>query len=318
MSPARSAHPVASLVIPSYRGADRLPVLLEALARQDTDDFEALVVVDGRVDDSPALVEAAAAAGVPVRALVLEKNQGRVAALNAGFNTARGEVLVRCDDDLEPGPDYVSGHIARHRAAPSPIGVVGLTRDVLPNNAYARAYGRTRVRRSLADSYAGVVPPWRHWAANCSVTRATWERLGGYDPAYQHYGWEDVDYGYRLHTAGIAVVLAPELETLHHGAATSARSRTLRAYHSGAARRTFDALHSQALPAPTAGDGWWAALVGTVERLGAEGRFEALASRIDQALPLVPTPVGEKLVALAVESAALAGYAHAESVVARF
>lgn len=308
--------PTASLIIPSYRGRAKLPVLLEALRRQDTTDFEAVVVIDGRLDDSPALVEAASEA-LPVRAVVLEQNQGRVAALNAGLASARGEVLIRCDDDLEPAPGFVSGHIARHVAAPAPIGVVGIYKDRLPDNAYARAYGMPREYRFRRGAYT-TGAPWRYWAGNCSISRATWEEIGAYSASYTHYGWEDVDYGYRLHEAGIPLVLAPELETIHHGAATTTVGRVLRAYHSGAARRTFESLHGAVLAPPSAGGGLWGRLVGATERLGGESRFEALARITDRVLPLVPAPIGEKLVALAVESASLAGYSSSSAVSARF
>ena len=311
----RSTAPRTSVVVPSYRGADRLPVLLDAFSRQTETDFEIVVVIDGDEDGSAGVVRRAAG-DLPVRAVVLPENRGRVAALNAGFEAARGEVLVRCDDDLEPAPDYVAAHAARHTGPP--VGVVGIYRDVLGEGTYQRVYGLPREERLRRGAYAGRLATWHYWAGNCSVTRATRELVGPYCAAYTHYGWEDVDYGYRLHQAGIPVVLAPELETVHHGAATSTLSRTLRAYHSGAARRTFEARHDGVLPAPSAGGGWWGSLVTATTCLSGEERFERLARLVDQALPAVPAPVGDKLVSLCVEAASLAGYENAPSVSARF
>ena len=105
--------PRTSIIIPSYRGEAKLPTLLNALSQQSDTDFEAVVVIDGLLDNSLEIIDSFASK-VPVRAVVLEQNQGRVAALNAGFSAAKGQVLVRCDDDLEPGADFVSGHWARH------------------------------------------------------------------------------------------------------------------------------------------------------------------------------------------------------------
>ncbi|MDY3677862.1 MAG: glycosyltransferase [Actinomyces urogenitalis] len=310
----------ASVIVPSYRGEDRLPRLLSAFARQDVprDRFEVLVVIDGCVDRSAEIVTYASEHGLPVRAIVLRTNQGRVAALNAGFTEAAGDVLIRCDDDLAPGPAFVSSHLARHTVAGAPIGVVGLTRDELARSPYARAYGESRSRLALAASYTGTHPAWQHWAANCSLRRETWLEVGPYDVAYHHYGWEDVDYGYRLHEAGVQVIIAPELETVHYGAADSTVARTLRAYHSGAARRTFDCLHPSALQPPTAGGSLWGHMVSFTTRLGSESHFQTLARNIDCLLPALPLPLAEKLVALSVESAVLAGYGHADAVSARF
>ena len=148
--------PRTSIIIPSYRGEAKLPTLLNALSQQSDTDFEAVVVIDGLLDNSLEIIDSFASK-VPVRAVVLEQNQGRVAALNAGFSAAKGQVLVRCDDDLEPGADFVSGHWARHQG--QPCGVVGLTIDILPPSKYTRVYGATRTRspsRLLPGRYPGL------------------------------------------------------------------------------------------------------------------------------------------------------------------
>ena len=94
--------------------------------------------------------------------------------------------------------------------------------------------------RFRRDAYA--VPPdatWRYWAGNVSVTRETWERVGPYDEAFRAYGWEDVDWGYRLAELGIPVVLEPSLETEHRDRrARRPPPRPQRAFYSGAARRS--------------------------------------------------------------------------------
>lgn len=311
----------ASVVVPSYKGQDKLPTLLRALEQQDAqrDTWEAVIVIDGVFDDSPALVEAAAQEGLPVRSVILEENQGRVGALNAGFAAAEGHVLIRCDDDLEPRPSYIRDHIARHASTNRPVGVVGLTIDVLPEGPYTRAYGHSRTRAGLTASYRGDIPAWRHWAANCSVTRETYNRLGGYSEAYTHYGWEDVDFGYRLTEAGIEVLIAPELETIHHGAAVSTLTRTKRAFLSGAARQTFDALHPGAMPAPQQSGGWWNTLVSRTAETATLANVDSRARAVDAALPYLPRRMAEKLIALSVESASIAGYANAhESLVGDF
>ena len=69
-------------------------------------------------------------------------------------------------------------------------------------------------QRLRASAYAaGPEVSWRFWAGNVGVRRASWERVGPYDTDFRAYGWEDVDWGYRLHTAGIPIVVDPALET---------------------------------------------------------------------------------------------------------
>src|SRR5687768_5569881 len=146
--------PAASIVVPSRGGRTRLPTLIGALSQQETDDFEVIVVVDGDTDNSAGyLKEAAIHVPFALRTVIFAENRGRSAALNAGFAEASGHVLIRCDDDLEPGPHFVAGHIKRHEGRP--MGVVGLTINRFPDTTYARIYGNkvdVQHRRAALDS----------------------------------------------------------------------------------------------------------------------------------------------------------------------
>jgi glycosyltransferase involved in cell wall biosynthesis len=302
-----------SVVVPTRGGARRLPLLLASLRRQTHPSWEAVVVVDGDIDGSEQVV-ARLAGDLPVRTLVLPENRGRSAALNAGFGAASGDVLLRSDDDLELGDEHLARHAAHHDAAEGPIGVVGLCRNVFATGPYARAYGERADRRFRRAAYASPADQaWRYWAANVSVTADTWRRVGEYDLSYRGYGWEDVDWGYRLHRAGVPISVEPDVEARHHGAAATTADRALRAYYSGAARQHFVEQHADdgveaLMPSPSAGHGWWGAAVAGSARLATEDRLAGLGRAVDRVVPFVPVPVAEKLVAVLVEGAALAGH----------
>lgn len=302
----------ASIVVPSRGGALRLPVLLSALARQDCDDFEVIVVVDGDVDNSAAVLQRLTAEhpGMALRTIVFPENRGRAAALNAGAAAAQGRILIRSDDDLEPSPDYVRNHMAEH--AGDPVGVIGLYRNVFPETAYARVYGRAADERFRSDALASDGDDqWRYWAGNVSVLREIHERLGGYDERYRAYGWEDVDFGYRLKRMGIPVRIQPSLTTAHHVAATTTGVRAIRALHSGAAREIFIAKHGpEPLAAIPQNPSLWSTLVALTSTITNERTIKAGGSAIDAAAAVLPGRLAEKLVALAVESAGRAGIVH--------
>lgn len=302
--------PVASVIVPTLGGAERLPVLFRALAAQDHRDFEIVPVLDGDIDGSAGVVETwATATELRINPVVFSENQGRAAALNAGMAAAQGEILIRCDDDLEPGVDYIGHHVRYHATAAQPIGVVGPCANVLPDNAYARVYGRQASERALQDLLAvGPDRAWRHWAGNVSLTAETAAVIGTYDHRYRRYGWEDADYGYRLHRAGIPVVIAPELTVDHHMAATSTTVRALRALHSGAARETFVRIHGeQALRSGESHRNAWQTIVEIAAKLITEQSLRVLGAGTDAVIPRLPRPIGQKLVALLVESAGVAG-----------
>lgn len=298
-----------SLVIPSYQGARRLDVLLDALSRQDAEfDWEAIVVLDGSTDASAEVVDRWRES-VPVRLVDLGTNQGRSAALNAGFDAAVGNVLVRCDDDLVPRPDYVRRHTEHHQDG-ADRGVIGLYANVLPDTTYARLYGQ-RADRAFRDSASStaVDQQWHFWAGNCSTTRALYDRVGPYDTSFRAYGWEDVDWGLRLHRIGASIFIDDALTTPHLVAATTTVIRTNRAYQSGRAKKKFLTKHGLVeppAPSHTPKERSWNAMVGILAHRRQSTR-ERLARAIDDRGRSLPPSIGYRLVALAVESAGRAG-----------
>ena len=115
-----------SLVIPVYDEIDCLPGLVEEIhAALDPAgiDYEVVLVDDGSTDGSGEWLDEAAGRDPRLRVLHLVKNTGQTAAFAAGFQAARGEVVVTLDADgqnppaeiprlleaMEDGVDLVAG-----------------------------------------------------------------------------------------------------------------------------------------------------------------------------------------------------------------
>lgn len=302
----------ASVVVPSRGGAARLPILLEALARQRVDaSWEVLVVLDGDVDGSGAIVDGYAER-LPLRVLGLEPGGDGVAAvLAAGYAAAYGEVVIRCDDDLTPAPDFVARHLAWHRdrlAGAPPLGVIGLTRDVFDDGPYAEAYGRPANERLLAAAYARPADQrWLHWAACNSVPRAAYHAAGGFDPTMAYR--EDSELGLRLARSGVELVIDPALEIEHRAPAADAAARVARAWTSGASTRAFGDRHRETVTstAHRVTTAWTRLVAAQARRLRTRDDAARLGRRVDRLLPRVPGPARGRLVAWAVEAAAVAG-----------
>ncbi|MDH2444603.1 glycosyltransferase family A protein [Amnibacterium sp. CER49] len=111
--------PRISLVLPVRDDAVLLRRCLEAVATLDPAPFETIVVDNGSTDGSAAV---AAAAGAR---LVHEPRQGILPAAAAGFDAARGDVLVRFDADAVPGVDWLGRIADRFVADPALTGLTG-------------------------------------------------------------------------------------------------------------------------------------------------------------------------------------------------
>lgn len=303
--------PAASVIVPTHRGAHRLPRLLATLEAQDfAGPWELVVVVDGHDVETEALLEDRQER-LPLRVVVRQRSCGVAAALNTGYGAAAGRVLVRCDDDLTPAADMVSRHVAHH-TGPEPLGVIGPTRDVLSNSRYARVYGRMAGARALHAAYTRPEQlRWLGWAAHNSMTRATWEAVGGFDESFSYR--EDNDLGLRLVKLGLRLVVDPRLEIEHRGAAADTRTRAARAWVSGASEVLFADRHPEAAPllvarASTTREKLWSGATTVLSTAIRDRKAAGIAGGItDRLLPVLPVRAGGRAVALVVEASARSG-----------
>jgi glycosyltransferase involved in cell wall biosynthesis len=107
--------PSLSVVIPCFNEAanlNRLLPRLQATLRALVPDWEVILVDDGSRDHTPELLEFWS--GQPgFHAIQLSRNFGKEAALTAGLEAARCEVVVMMDADMQHSPDLISTMIAQ-------------------------------------------------------------------------------------------------------------------------------------------------------------------------------------------------------------
>jgi GT2 family glycosyltransferase len=298
-----------SVVVPTRGGAARLPRVMDSLAAQEmADPWEVVVVLDGDVDDSAAVVTQYAQR-LPLRVIRGAGGKGVGAALACGYAEAEGHIILRCDDDLGLRPDFVARHLAHHRSRPegaAPLGVISLTRDVFDDTPYSKAYGRPANARLRSTAYeCPAADRWQHWAACNSVPKAAYLAAGGFDPAFTYR--EDSELGLRLADSGVEMLIDPLLEVDHHAPAPNAETRASRAFTSGASTSAFDARHPGVNIKPASSGAWSRAVGATASRIASRSDAAALGHKIDMVLPHLPRRAGGKVVALAVEASAVAG-----------
>jgi glycosyltransferase involved in cell wall biosynthesis len=85
---------------------------LAGVAQEHGYDLEVLFIDDGSTDGSWALIEELAAADPRVRGIRFRRNFGKAAALSAGFEAARGELVVTLDADLQDDPREIPRFLA--------------------------------------------------------------------------------------------------------------------------------------------------------------------------------------------------------------
>ncbi|MEX2531248.1 MAG: glycosyltransferase family 2 protein [Gemmatimonadota bacterium] len=100
-------HPVElSIVVPLFNEAENVDPLVERVreALEGGPTWELLLVDDGSRDGTPARMDALARADHRVRPIHLARNYGQTTAMQAGFDHARGRIVVSMDGDLQNDP----------------------------------------------------------------------------------------------------------------------------------------------------------------------------------------------------------------------
>ncbi|MBP0942216.1 undecaprenyl-phosphate 4-deoxy-4-formamido-L-arabinose transferase [Pseudomonas alliivorans] len=128
-----------SIVIPVYNEQQSLRELLrrtEAACALLRHDYEIVLVDDGSRDQSAEILQQAAEReGSPVVAVILNRNYGQHAAIMAGFEQCKGDVIVTLDADLQNPPEEIPRLIA---LAEQGYDVVGTVRNKRQDSAWRR------------------------------------------------------------------------------------------------------------------------------------------------------------------------------------
>ena len=97
-----------SIVIPLLNEAESLPELTQWIARVLNAhglSYEVLLIDDGSTDDSWDVIQALSGEDAALRGIRFNRNYGKSAALNVGFEAARGRVVCTMDADLQDSPE---------------------------------------------------------------------------------------------------------------------------------------------------------------------------------------------------------------------
>lgn len=189
-----------SIVIPVYRDAARAVELVHALKRQQVPAdlrMEIILVEDGSGDGSAEQIERAMAGIDGVLVLALPANQGRAAARNTGAARSGGTLIAFVDCDCLPATaSWLAAHlVGMDKQMVATTGPVTGDGEGFWSRYQTEASARRRSLYSTGARYAGS-------SQNMVVRRDAFLACGGFDTAFQTYGFEDRDLLVRLGTQG--------------------------------------------------------------------------------------------------------------------
>jgi undecaprenyl-phosphate 4-deoxy-4-formamido-L-arabinose transferase len=148
------AGPEISVVIPVFNEQECLPELLQRLAASMQTlgrPYEVLLVNDGSADRSLEILREASAADPALRVIDFNRNYGQHAAVFAGFESARGEIIVTLDADLQNPPEEIAKLVAKIEEG---YDVVGSVRQKRQDPLFRRI--ASRIINKVTSTVTGV------------------------------------------------------------------------------------------------------------------------------------------------------------------
>ncbi|MCH9014299.1 MAG: glycosyltransferase family 2 protein [Gemmatimonadetes bacterium] len=127
--------PELSVVIPIYNERRNIgPLLEEVKVALEGESYEVIVVDDGSTDGSASELAGLKESFSVLRIISLGRRSGQSAALVAGFDAARGTVLVTMDGDGQNDPGDIPSLLRILREKPDCAGVVGYRKNRVDSN----------------------------------------------------------------------------------------------------------------------------------------------------------------------------------------
>ena len=213
--------PQVSIIIVNWNGIEHLPTCFDSLLAQTFSDFETIMVDNGSIDGSCALVRE----HYPwVKLVELPQNSGFATGNNIGLQHAAGEYIVVLNNDTEAEPDWLQEMVRVADAHPA-AGQVGCRicsfddHDLIDSLGHGvcrdgMSRGRFRLARWSQVEMAQVEEIFFGTACVSLYRRQALEQVGFFDDDIFAYA-EDTDLGLRLRWGGWQALLATDATVYH-------------------------------------------------------------------------------------------------------
>jgi glycosyltransferase involved in cell wall biosynthesis len=194
----QKVRPLVSAVMPVYNCAPYLEEAIWSIRRQTFTDFEFIIVNDGSIDDSPAIIRRHAAADSRI-VVIDQPNRGLAPAINSGVSAARGKYIARMDGDDIAWPERFVRQVSELDKNPELAVVGGRAQLCCPAGLILGVeYGRLTSHEAIEEALLRASSPIVHPAATMRADAV--QAVGGYRDEYSTV--EDLDLFLRLARVG--------------------------------------------------------------------------------------------------------------------
>lgn len=216
-----------SIVIPNYNGekilTKNLPHILQAVEDYKKGKVEIIIPNDPSTDKSVEVIDtfiASIKAPHIIGKTINNSNKeesGFSKNVNRGVHLATGDILILFNSDVRPYKTFLEPLIKHFDD--EKVFAVGCMDESIENGQTVqrgRAFGWWQ-RGFLQHRNADIVPGRSLWASGGSSAfrKSIWDKIGGLDPLFNPFYWEDIDLSYRAWKSGYKIVFEPKSVVVH-------------------------------------------------------------------------------------------------------
>lgn len=211
-----------SIIIPNYNGEKYLYTCLSSVRRSTYKNFEVILVDDGSVDESLAIIRKFMKKDNRIRLLQNAKNLGAAASRNKAAKIANGGIFVFLDNDTEVHPQFLFSMqktLKQRRNIGACQGkIIDFHKRTILQGAGVKLWAQTgwglpigqwqkHTLFNKEEKIAGL-------SAALAVRRDVFEEADGFDTK-EAVVTEDLDFSWRIWLLGYQVILSPQSFIYH-------------------------------------------------------------------------------------------------------
>lgn len=217
-----------SVIIPNYNGINFLSKCLEALSKQDYEDYEIIVVDDASTQNG---IDEIILSYEKARLIRHDRNYGFAKSVNDGIKASEAEYVMLLNNDayVDAGclgilVNAMDGFANNEKVFSIQCKMLSAVNHALIDNAgdfyNILGWARTRGKDKLADGFNKPSLIFSACAGAAIYNRKALNEIGLFDEVHFAY-LEDVDLGYRAKLHGYINKYEPSARVFHEGSATS-------------------------------------------------------------------------------------------------
>ena len=210
-----------SIIIPNYNGAavlfKNIPRIIDAV-RRVTECKEIIIADDTSTDNSEDVIQKLAkTSSIPLKLIKQSKHSNFAANVNTAVRQASGDIVVLLNSDVYPKTDFLTP-LMKYFDDPKVFAVGMMDESIEENKIVRRGRGIGEWKRGFYVHQRGEVDKsdtaWVNGGSG-AFRRSIFLNLGGFDPIYSPFYWEDIDLSYRAIKAGYRVIFEPKSVVVH-------------------------------------------------------------------------------------------------------